>query len=94
MFVGEVLEPFGARFSERFRPVAVHGIYADGDTVVVLWDGESTRGDGKPYENAYLKPSEKGTSNALVGNLAVIQRAKRARMALFDRLTGYPASTS
>jgi ketosteroid isomerase-like protein len=29
------------------------GIYADGDTVVVLWDGESTRGDGKPYENAY-----------------------------------------
>jgi uncharacterized protein len=45
--------PFGARFSERFRPVAVHGIYADGDTVVVLWDGESTRGDGKPYENAY-----------------------------------------
>jgi hypothetical protein len=60
MFVGEVLEPFGAWFSERFRPVAVHGIYADGDTVVVLWDGESTRGDGKPYENAYLKLPEKG----------------------------------
>jgi hypothetical protein len=60
MFVGEVLGTFGARFSERFRPVAVHGIYADGDTVVVLWDGESTRGDGKPYENAYLKLSEKG----------------------------------
>jgi ketosteroid isomerase-like protein len=52
-FVGEVLEPFGARFSERFRPVVVHGIYADGDTVVVLWDGEGTRLDGKPYENAY-----------------------------------------
>jgi uncharacterized protein len=52
-FVGEVLEPFGARFSERFRPVAVHGIYADGDTVVVHWDGEGTRLDGKPYENAY-----------------------------------------
>jgi ketosteroid isomerase-like protein len=52
-FVGEVLEPFGARFSERFRPMAVHGVYADGDTVVVLWDGEGTRLDGKPYENAY-----------------------------------------
>jgi uncharacterized protein len=52
-FVGEVLEPFGARFSERFRPVAVHGIYADGDTVVVHWDGEGTRLDGKPYENTY-----------------------------------------
>jgi ketosteroid isomerase-like protein len=48
-----VLEPFGARFSERFRQVAVHGIYADGDTVVVLWDGEGARLDGEPYENAY-----------------------------------------
>jgi hypothetical protein len=35
MFVGEVLEPFGARFSERFRPVAVHGIYADGDPTAI-----------------------------------------------------------
>jgi len=52
-FVGEVLEPFGARFSERFRPVTVRSIYADGDTVVVLWDGEGTRLDGKPYENTY-----------------------------------------
>src|SRR3712207_1326396 len=48
-FVGEVLAPFGARFSEPFRPVAVRGVYADGDTVV-LWDGEGTRLDGKPYE--------------------------------------------
>jgi len=52
-FVGEVLQPFGARFSQPFRPVAVHGIYADGDTVVVLWDGEGTRLDGKSYENTY-----------------------------------------
>jgi ketosteroid isomerase-like protein len=52
-FVGEVLEPFGARFSEWFRPVAVHGIYAEGDTVIVRWDGEGKRLDGEPYENAY-----------------------------------------
>ena len=52
-FVGEVLAPFGARFSEPFRPVAVRGIYEDGDTVVVLWDGEGTRLDGEPYENTY-----------------------------------------
>jgi uncharacterized protein len=52
-FVGEVLEPFGARFSERFRPVVVRGIYEDGDTVVVHWYGEGTRLDGKPYENTY-----------------------------------------
>jgi ketosteroid isomerase-like protein len=52
-FIDEVLGPFGARFSEPFRPVAVHGVYADGDTVVVMWDGEGTRLDGKPYENTY-----------------------------------------
>ena len=54
-FVGEVLQPFGARFSQSrpFRPVALRGVYADGDTVVVLWDGEGTRLDGKPYENTY-----------------------------------------
>jgi uncharacterized protein len=52
-FVDEVLGPFGARFSQPFRPVAVRGVYADGDTVVVLWDGEGTRLDGKPYENTY-----------------------------------------
>jgi uncharacterized protein len=52
-FIGEVLQPFGARFSEPFRPVAVRGVYADGDTVVVLWDGEGTRHDGKPYEITY-----------------------------------------
>ena len=52
-FIGEVLQPFGARFSQPFRPVAVRGVYADGDTVVVLWDGEGTRRDGKPYKNTY-----------------------------------------
>ena len=52
-FIGEVLQPFGARFSEPFRPVNTRGVYADGDTVVVLWDGEGTRLDGKPYENTY-----------------------------------------
>jgi ketosteroid isomerase-like protein len=52
-FIGEVLRLFGARFSQPFRPVAVRGVYADGDTVVVLWDGEGKRLDGKPYENAY-----------------------------------------
>ena len=45
-FVGEVLAPFGARFSEPFRPVAIRGVYADGDNVVVVWDGEGTRLDG------------------------------------------------
>jgi ketosteroid isomerase-like protein len=40
-FIDEVLTPFGARFttSEPFRPVAIRSVYADGDTVIVVWDG-------------------------------------------------------
>ena len=54
-FVGEVLRPFGARFSQSrpFKPAAVRGVYADGDSVIVMRDGEGTRLDGNPYENTY-----------------------------------------
>jgi uncharacterized protein len=52
-FIGEVLRPFGARFSQRFRPEAVRRVHADGETVVVLWDGEGTKLNGKPYDNTY-----------------------------------------
>lgn len=54
-FIDEVLAPFGARFTagEPFRPVAIRGVYADGDTVVVIWDGRGIANDGQPYENSY-----------------------------------------
>ncbi len=55
-FVDEVLAPFAARFagsSEPFRPVRVRTICADGEAVVVLWDGRGIARDGKPYENSY-----------------------------------------
>src|SRR5215210_6770236 len=54
-FVDEVLMPFGARFAagERFRPVAVRSVHADGDTVIVLWNGRGVANDGRPYENTY-----------------------------------------
>src|SRR5919108_3466738 len=55
-FVDEVLAPFGARFassSEPFRPTRIRGLYADEDTVIVLWDGHGTANDGQPYENSY-----------------------------------------
>jgi ketosteroid isomerase-like protein len=54
-FVDEVLAPFGARFStsEPFRPVTIRGVYADDDTVVVIWDGRGIANDGQPYENSY-----------------------------------------
>jgi Ketosteroid isomerase-related protein len=54
-FVDEVLVPFAARFAPEapFRPVAIRGIYADGDTVVVVWDGEGTTRIGSTYRNTY-----------------------------------------
>jgi uncharacterized protein len=54
-FVDEVLAPFGARFAagERFRPVRIRSVLADGDTVVVVWDGRGVANDGLPYENSY-----------------------------------------
>jgi uncharacterized protein len=54
-FVDEVLAPCGARFArgERFRPATIRSIYADGDTVIVFWDGRGVANDGRPYENSY-----------------------------------------
>ena len=54
-FMDEVLAPFGARFSttEPFRPVTIRGLYADGDTVIVIWDGRGITNDGQPYQNSY-----------------------------------------
>lgn len=51
-FMDNVIRPFNARLSKRLVPT-VRGIYADGDTVIVLWDGEATARDGKTYKNSY-----------------------------------------
>ena len=51
-FLDVVIKPFNARLSSRLVPT-VRGIYADGDMVVVLFDGEGTARDGKPYRNTY-----------------------------------------
>jgi len=50
-FIDEVLAPFGRRFRTPFRPVTVRGIYEDGDTAIVVWDGEGIALDGAPYIN-------------------------------------------
>src|SRR3954451_14859516 len=45
-FVDEVLASFGARFSsssDPFRPVTIRSLHADGDTVIVRWDGRGGR---------------------------------------------------
>ena len=54
-FIDEVLRPFGARFTTAnpFRPTTIRSVYADHDTVIVLWDGRGIAIDGQPYENSY-----------------------------------------
>lgn len=48
----EVIVPFGKRVLRPLIP-AVRKLYADGDSVVVLYDGESIATDGVPYRNTY-----------------------------------------
>jgi ketosteroid isomerase-like protein len=51
-FMTQVIEPFGRRVSRPLIP-SVRKIYADGDSVVALFDGESIATDGVPYRNTY-----------------------------------------
>lgn len=51
-FMDVVIKPFNARLSRRLVP-SVRNIYADGDTVIVLFDAEAVALDGKPYRNTY-----------------------------------------
>lgn len=39
--------------SESFRPVTIRAVYADDDTVIVIWDGRGIASDGHSYENSY-----------------------------------------
>jgi uncharacterized protein GlcG (DUF336 family) len=48
----EVIGPFNARMAKPLTPT-VRGIYADGDMVITLFDGEGVTKDGQPYRNTY-----------------------------------------
>ncbi|HEY8515940.1 MAG TPA: nuclear transport factor 2 family protein [Candidatus Binatia bacterium] len=51
-FLDQVIAPFNARMAQRLVPT-VRELYADGDTVIALFDAEGTARDGKPYRNTY-----------------------------------------
>jgi uncharacterized protein len=51
-FLREVIRPFNARMQVPLRPT-VHGLYADGDVVVIFFDADGIARDGKPYANTY-----------------------------------------
>ena len=51
-FIDQVIAPFNARMAKPLEP-AIRAIYADGDTVVLLFDAAGTAKDGKIYANTY-----------------------------------------
>ena len=51
-FMNEVIFPLNERLSQKIKPV-VRAIFADGDWVIALWDGQATTLEGKPYNMSY-----------------------------------------
>jgi ketosteroid isomerase-like protein len=51
-FMAEVIRPFNARMRQPLKP-EVRRLYADGDTVIALFDAAGVAADGQPYANTY-----------------------------------------
>ncbi|MBA1271777.1 nuclear transport factor 2 family protein [Stutzerimonas azotifigens] len=51
-FVEQAVRPFVSRLSTPVRPVSKQ-VWADGDHVVIQWDGAGIARDGQPYNNSY-----------------------------------------
>jgi uncharacterized protein len=51
-FIDTVIKPFNARLTKPLVPT-VRSLHADGDTVVIHFDGEALALDGRPYRNTY-----------------------------------------
>jgi uncharacterized protein len=51
-FIGMV-QPSASRLSDPVKPVATR-VWADGDHVIVNWEGAGTARDGAPYANRYV----------------------------------------
>jgi ketosteroid isomerase-like protein len=52
VFIEQAVRPFVSRLSIPIRPVSKQ-VWADGDHVVIHWDGAGVAHDGKPYTNSY-----------------------------------------
>ena len=54
-FATKVLAPLNKRFvdSDPMPPTKIRNVYADGPTVIVIWDGGGTTVVGTHYENTY-----------------------------------------
>ncbi|PKM19536.1 MAG: ketosteroid isomerase [Gammaproteobacteria bacterium HGW-Gammaproteobacteria-15] len=53
VFIQQAVAPFAARLSSFVKPT-VNDIWADGNDVVVYWDGAGVAADGAPYNNSFV----------------------------------------
>lgn len=51
-FLQRAVRPFASRMSKPVSPVSKK-IWADGDHVIINWEGVGVAGDGLPYSNSY-----------------------------------------
>ena len=51
-FMDAVIIPLNKKLKVKIKP-AVRNIFADHNMIIVLWDGEATAMDGKPYRSSY-----------------------------------------
>lgn len=51
-FIDETVTPLTSRLATPLVP-KIRKVYADGDDVIVLWDGTATARDNRPYRNTY-----------------------------------------
>lgn len=51
-FVEQAVRPFVSRLSTPIRPIRKQ-VWADGDHVIIQWDGEGVARDGQAYKNSY-----------------------------------------
>ncbi|GFM88849.1 hypothetical protein PSCICO_42480 [Pseudomonas cichorii] len=51
-FIEQAIRPFVSRLSRPVRPVS-RQIWADGDHVIIQWDGAGVARDGQAYNNSY-----------------------------------------
>lgn len=52
VFMDRAVRPFASRLATPIRPVRWR-VWADGDHVIINWDGEGMARDGVPYRNSY-----------------------------------------
>ncbi|WP_252270782.1 nuclear transport factor 2 family protein [Pseudomonas subflava] len=51
-FVEKAVRPFVSRLSTPIKPISKQ-VWADGDHVIIQWDGEGVASDGQAYKNSY-----------------------------------------